>query len=334
MPAIENRVEGCWWNKQTAFQSPAATAFRRGRKVGGDMNVTREDENEPYSSGQRFNTAADFINAISGQGDPVLQGQPGVLGHLAYLLLGQETVTGVADPFTHVATPGPSGFWTTWWKLVGATVAERQKFNDCRLISLRIEASSESKVLKITPTFISLDAGEIFATDPVAIEEPGEPFLYTEAEGTFTIDGTVFRGHSSFAVQINDAVEAWWGDSVNPNDIAFGLGNIVVEEITLLVNAQGLGRYNQIMYGTPTPAAGTKPIKTLGALGSYSFDMTRGVNRQAKIELPGVKWSPDLAIPGNPEGGATELNMSAEARPAGTDPMIRISTKSADPAYA
>jgi hypothetical protein len=423
---IESRIEAVWWEKQTAKGTPASTAFRRGRKVGGDLNVAREDASEHYSDGQRFNTAADFVNTIVGNGNPTVQAQAGVAGHLAYLMLGQETVTGAADPYTHVATPNAAGsFWCTFWKKVGSSVGPlRQKFNDCRIVSLRIEGSSAAKVVKLTPTFLSLDSGEVYSSDPVAVEEPGEPFLYTEAEGTFTIDGVVHRGHSSFAVVLNDNIQPWYGDSVVPFDVAYGLGNIVVENLTLAVDQQGLDRYNRQIYGVTNPPAGTKPLHTIPALGSYSFDLVRGsnytvtlgspsagtftltvgastttgiaynaaaaavqaalealptvgtgnvvvtgsaggpyavkfvpagvvmtgsgasltggtftvtgagaANRELKVELPGAKFSPDIAIAGNPDGGPVEMQLNAEARSVTGQPMIRITTKSADPAY-
>lgn len=337
MPAIESRTEGLWWGKQSAKGTPAlatATTNKRGRKVGGDVNVNRDDGSENYSDGQRFGDAADFVNTIVGEGAPVLQASPDVAGHLAYLMLGAETVTGVADPFTHVATPGTTGFWFTVWKLVGASVGPlKQKFSDCRMTSLRIEGSSANKVVKLTPTFTSLDAGEVFTTDPVVASGTENPLLYTEGEGRFTIDGAVFRGHSSFAIVINDPTPPWYGDSVTPEDITSGIANVVLEGITILVNAQGLQRYNTAIYGTASPAAGTKPVKAIPALGSYAVDIQRGSNRQLMIEVPGVKWSPDLAIAGNPDGGPVELALAGEARKSGSSPFVRITTKSGDAAY-
>lgn len=337
MTIIESRIEACWWNKQTAKGTPATTAFRRGRKVGGDMNVAREDANEQYSDGNRFNSASDFVNTIIGNGNPTLQAQAGVVGHLAYLFLGAETATAGPDPFTHVATPNSAGsFWTTFWKKVGGSVGPlRQKFNDCRIVSLRLEGSSAAKVVKITPTFLSLDSGEVFATDPIATEEAGEPLLYTEAVGTFTIDGVVHKGHSSFALVLNDNIQPWYGDDVFPYDVAYGLGNIVVENLTLAVDEQGLARYNQQIYNNPTPTAGTKPVTTIPALGSYEFDLNRTgpPARQIKVELPGAKFSPDIAIAGNPDGGAVEMQLNAEARAVAGQPMVRITTKSGDAAY-
>jgi len=337
--AIENRQGAIWWSKQSAKGSPSATAFRRGRHTAGDLTVNPDLGSENYTDGERFNNAQSFVNSVQGNGNPTFQAQCGVVGHLAYLMSGQETVTGAGDPFTHVATPANTGsFWSTWFKRVGQAVGPlRERYNDCKLISLRIEGSSAAKIVKVTPTFVSLDAGEVWASDPVAVEETGNPMVYTEAVGTFRIAvasaEAVFKGHSSFAFQINDAVAPWFGDDVVPHDITFGVGNIVIENITLLVDAAGLGIYNELIYGSASPAAGTKPRKDVPALGSYNFDLLRGSTREIKVELPGVQWNPDVAVPLNPDGGAVELTLGAEARKSGSNPMYRITTKSADPAY-
>lgn len=429
---LETRIEGVWWAKQPAKGTLATTADKQGRKVGGDINVAREDGNEPFSDGQRFPSAADFVNTIGGSGNPVLQAQPGALGHLAWLFSGTDTATTpIAGVTEHVIIPNNSGgFWSTWWKSVGQSVGPlRQRFGDCRLVSLRIEGSSAAKVVRITPTFISLQSGEIITSDPVKTLDAPEPFLFTDGEATFTIDGNVFRGHSSFAIVLGDSVTPWYGDSVNPFDVNFGAGQVTVENITIGLDSQGLQHYYKQLYGTTTPPGGTKPLKIIPPQGSYSFDLTsgnqytititgtptggnftmtvdgevsagvlfsataaqvqtalenlasidvgdvtvtggpgpgtpyvvkfnqkrpatftvahtftggsspnvaivnNGANEEFKFELPGCKWTPDMAIAGSTEGGNAELTIGAEARKNASNPMYRFTIRNADAAY-
>jgi hypothetical protein len=335
MPALESRNEGVWVAAQTGRGAGGAPASgKRLRKVGGDLNVARADGSEQYSDAQRFPDATDFVDTIVGNGNPVAQATPDVVGYLAWLMCGQETVTGTEDPYEHVATPAASGLWSKWWKRAGGSIVLRQILADCRLTSLRIEGSSANKVVKVTPTFISLKAGEVFTADPVPVTLDEIPLSYTEGEGRFEIDGEVYRGHSAFAIVINDGVAPWYGDAVVPEDVIFGTASVDLEGITILVNQQGLERYNAQIYGDATPAAGTMPLRTIPALGSYVVDLQRGADRQLKIEVPGVKWSSDLAIAGNPGGGPVELALAGQARAVAGEPMVRITTKSADPAYA
>ena len=428
MPLLELNIEAAWAAKQTAKGSPATTADKRFRKVGGDMNVNRDDGNENYSDGERFTNAVSFVNTIIGNGNPATQGQASTTGYLSYLMLGQETATTVAAGLIeHVATPAAGSFWTTWWKKVGGTQVLRQKFNDCRITSLRIEGSSASKVLHVTPTFFSLDSGEIFTTDPVKVEDTGIPFLFTEAEGAILIDGVVHRGQSSFAVVVTDALTPWYGDAVTPFDISSGQGQVTIEGITLALDAQGLQRYYSQIYGTTAPVLGQKPIRVRPVTGSYTWNATRGVWTSAvfggtvsggtytltygaqtttaiaynaaaavvqtalealstvepgdvvvtggpgptaiqvnfktgstaltgsgasltgtaptltmtpqgaaetvKVELPSVEWTSDMAIAGNPDGGAGEITLAGTTRKVGANPHIRITTRSSDAAY-
>lgn len=323
MPAIEANVEGLWIAKQAVKGTPAAAPAtnlnaKRLRKVGGGVSPNPTHGSENFSDGNRFTDSVDFVDQINGGGAPVVQAGPGDLAYLSYLALGAESVgAAVATVFPHTITANNAGgFWFTVWKKVGANVVLRQKFNDCRMASLRIEGSSANKVVKATPTIVSLDPGEVFAVDPTLVVDADNPYLYTEAEGTFNIDGTIVKGHSSFALTINDNIAPWFGDSVYPFDFTYGQGAIAVEGVTLLVDAAGLAMYNKIVYGTAAPVAGTKPQKVV-YMGTYTFTLTRGAGatmRSYQITLPKVHWTPDVAIEGNPDGGPTELALSAEAR--------------------
>jgi hypothetical protein len=184
---------------------PATVADKQGRKVGGDMNVNRSDGSENYSDGSRFGDAVGFVDTIVGEGSPVLQAQAGVVGSLGAIVLGADAVSAAGPNYDHAETPGTGGAWATVWKKVGATVGPlRQKFNDCRLVSLRIEGSTANKVVKITPTWLSLDSGEIFTSDPVKVIDPDLPGAVHGGLGRFTIDGATYRGESSFAIVISD----------------------------------------------------------------------------------------------------------------------------------
>jgi hypothetical protein len=342
--AIEANVESVWIAKQPAGRGTPAAApatnanAKKLRKVGGGISPTSAHGSENYADGKRFQSAADFIDSIVGNGAPVAQMGPGDGAYITYLMCGSETTAAaVATVVPHTIVPGLSSFWFTVWKRVGTSLIVRQKFTDCRMTSLRIEGSSANKVVKLTPTFFSLDAGETFTTDPTTAVDPDLPFLYTEAEGTFTIDGTVIRGHSSFAVVLNDNLATWQGDSVYMQDVTTGAGTVTVENITLLVDAAGKDQYDKIIYGQTSPPTGTKPQKSV-YYGAYSFELKRGVAaassfRNFKVELAMVHWTPDVAIDGNPDGGAVELTLAADARDDGTNPMIKFTVNTLDAAY-
>ena len=293
MPGIENRIGAVWLGKQSAKGTPALDAvMKQGRWVGGDFNMARADGQSQYLDGERFSNAADFIDTITGTGTPVFHGQPGFVGFLAYLFLGQETfasikaVAGTETINEHVATPSSSGaFWATAKKKVGQSVGPlRQRFTDYRPSALRLEASSAAKVMQATYSGTAVgEVGNTYAADPAALLETVEPMLFTEAAGRMKLDVgdgtmTVFRGLSSMAVQLNDSLTPWYGDDVVPYEVIFGLGNIVIEALTLLVDVAGLEVFNYLMYGSKNPAAGTAPRAVLPQFGAYEFDAQRGTH--------------------------------------------------------
>lgn len=432
MPAIESRTEAFWLSKQTAKGTPASTAVKRLRKVGGTAGINRDDASQPWSDGNRFQTAEDYVNTILGNGAPVTQGQAGVLAYLLYLSMGQETVTAVPGPtglYDHVATPSNAGgFWFTSWSKVGESVGpHRVRYTDCRLSSLRIEASSAQKVVNATPTFLSL-LQDVFITDPVAVEDTDRALLYYEGEGRFTINSAIFRGHSATAFTLDEAATPWYGDSVYPFDVVFGASAINIEGVTLLVDQQGKDYYDETIFGTTSPPAGTRPRVDLPLIGSYSIDLRKGTvidltptgvptggsftltvdgvvtaaipfnatatqiqtaiealanvavgdvsvsggplpgtparviftraarvvtatdtltggtsptsglvdrghEKGLKVEFPGVKWTSDLSIEGNPDGGPVELALGAQTRKVAGQPMIRTTVRCADAAF-
>jgi hypothetical protein len=341
--AMEPNLNALWINKQTAKGTTAAAASaKRGVWVAGDVNVARDDGSENFSTLDRWGDQVSFVNTIVGEGSPGIQGRPDIAAYLAYLFFGQETVTGAADPWSHEATPGTAGFWATVWKRIGGSIIERQLYGDSKISGIQWEGSTASKVLRITPTILSLNPGEIFAADPAAAMPTGAgemPFLYTEGQGAFEIDGTVIPGQSQFTVNCDEALGPYYGDDVVPVDLVVGNPTITVA-VTLLVDAAGVAQYNTRVYGSATPAAGTKPLHFLDPIGSYEFLLTRKNSagpitpaRSFKLELPGVQWAPDVALPPNNEGGAMELSLAGEARLVTGQPRIRVTVQNGVAAY-
>lgn len=334
MTLLETRVEQCVFAKQAVKGTPATAPATRaagvkGRKVAGGFNVNRTDAGENYSDGTRFGDSRDFVSTLIGDINPAVQGQPDVIAYLAYLISGQETVTGAADPWSHVATPATNGaFWFTSWKKVGASVGPlRQKFNDCRPTSLQLQASQDQKVLRATFSALSLDPGEIFVTDPTVADGGVVPMLYTEGAGTITIDGTVYNCVSGWDITINDAPTPAYGDDVVPCDVGFGTSAVTINSVVMNLDQAGLNRFYTQIYGKTTPVTADKPVKVVPALGSFSADLVRSTNREVKIEIPGVNWAPELTIEGNPDGGVATITLTGAGRLSGGNPMYRITTK-------
>jgi hypothetical protein len=335
MALVTTKVNGLWVAKQTAKGVLPATAIKRARIVTGNVRSNRADGREKFGTDDRWGDAQHFVDSLTGSGDPGIQAQPGLIAYLLYLFAGQESVTGAADPYTHTIEPSAtSGFWSRWWKKVGVTPdLIREAYNDCKIGAITIEGSTGQKVVRVTPTLLSLDPGEVFAADPVKAFDDEDAFIYTEGESAFEVDGATIRAQSQFNITLNENLEPVMTDSPVPIDLAPGDPEATIA-LTLALNTEGLAIYNKQMYDDPAPAAGTKPLKTIPAVGSYGFTLTKSASRTFGFSMSGVKWQPDAAIAPNPTGGLTEVSLAGEVRRVSGQPAWSAEILNGDAAYA
>lgn len=331
--AVESNIYALWAAKQAAKGTVATTATKRLQQVGGNLDIVRADGSENFSDLDRFGDATDFIDSIQGGGSPVIHGQPNSLAYLLWLFFGGETFTagggGAAPKFEFIPLAN-TGFWVTFWKRVGLVDIVRQRFADCKIASIKIEASTASKVLKVTPTIVSLDPGEKIAADPSPALEVAEPFLWTDVTGKLEIDTVVFNAAAQFSITLDAGLTPWQGDNVTYYDLVASNASITMEGPTLLLDATSMARYNDIIYGTPTPANGDKPKTSRPIPGSFEAEFARGTGatrESFKTEVAGMKWSPDLAIAPNPDGGPVEIALNGEMRKVSGQPAVKFTVE-------
>lgn len=322
---LEPNFYALWGAKQTAKGSPVAAASLNHRlvQVAGDFAYNRDDGEEAYSNLTKYGGRTDWINSSTASGEPGNEATPDELAWLLWMLHGGEVVTAVVGPPTaqkHSFTPSLNRpHWGTFYRRVGNTVLQRHRFADCLVTRVQIEGSTANKAVRVTPRILSLDPFETQGTDPTTPMPTDKTFLYTDGAGTFTIDGVVFNGHSQFTIVIDEALEVVYGDDTVAFDVVQGQP-VVTIGCTLYMDPTALAQFNKIVYGTATPAAGTKPLKTLPALGSYSAwlkqrDSTGALNgREFHPVFPSVKWAPPAAPAPNPSGGATEIALAGALR--------------------
>lgn len=341
---LEPSIYGLWVGKQTAKGTKNAAPGKRLVQVGGDFGLARDDGEENYSDLTKYGARTDWVNSLLGNGEPAVEATPTELAYLLWLFHGAETVTAVTGPpaaqkHTFVPSSG-RGHWATFVKRIGLTQIQRHSYNDSLIGRVQIEGSTTAKAVRITPRVLSLDPAELIAADPAAAMPADKSFLYTDGTGTFTIDGVVIPAHSQFTLVIDDDLSPIFGDDVIPLDVIQG-NAVVTIGVTLVMEALALARYNAMVYGSPNPAAGTKPLKGVPALGSYSFwlkqrDAAGALNgREFKLTVPGVKWAiPDSPGPA-PDGGTAEISLAGAMRPvAAQQPYtIDVNTANTDVAF-
>jgi hypothetical protein len=329
----ELQIYGLWAGWQTAKGTPLAAPLHRFKQVAGGFQMPREDGSENFSDATGYTGTTDWVNTLVGQGTPGVEGTPEESAWLAATLEGGETVTAVTGPpakSKHAITPLPGlGRWTTWYERLGSQVLTRRRHNDAQISQLQIEGSTGAKAIRLTPSVIVLDPGEIVAADPVAAMPVKVPFLYTDGTSRFTINGTAFRGHSAFTLLVNKDLQPVYSDDVTVFDLAIGNAVITIS-VTLYFDATALTLFKQVVYGTAAPATNAKPLKTLGNLGSYGFDLRARDNAGVAngdtfvTTMAGVKWTPPDYPGPNPDGGVPEITLAGAMRKVAAQPDYEI----------
>lgn len=340
---LETNLNALFASKQTAKGTPNATGTKRFKQVAGDLAVAIDQGSEAWSDMDKYGSQTDFVNSVTGNGSPGIEATPEELAWLLYAYEGGETTSAVPGPpakTAHVTVPLPTaGFWTTWHKRIGGSQVQRQQFADTRISQIQIEGSTAQKVVRVTPTLLSLDPAQVVAADPVTDLPAKRPFIYTEGSGAFEIDGAVFRGHSQFQVISNADLSVVYGDDAVAYDVVSGTPSVTIA-CSIYVDADGLAKYNEHVYGTATPAPGAKPLRTIRPYGGYEFNLgaragaTGALTGDAfKHEMPGVKWGVPEAPAANPQGGAAELALAGQMRKVSGSPAYRNTVTCDDAAY-
>lgn len=334
MSLMERQIYALWFGKQSAKGTPNTTPSHRAKWLGnGSLQSNPEYASETFSDATQFVDTQDWVNSLAGQGAPPLIGTPEELACGLWLAHGGETTTAVTGPpaktkHTFVPLPG-IGHWSSWAQRQGSSVIDRVRFNDCQISQYVIEGSTANKSVHFTPTIMSLDPGEVLASDPTAAMPTKAGFLYTDGTGRFTIDGAVFRGHTQFALTVNLDLQPVPTDDVVAQDLAIGNATVAIA-VSVIMDAAGKAKWNQLMYGTATPAAGTKPLRTVPALGSYGFDLRARDNTGTAtgdkfvLTMAGVRWTvPDAPEP-DPQGGPSEVALAGSMRKVSGQPAYQI----------
>jgi hypothetical protein len=338
MPILEPGFYGLWGGKQTAKGTPltsVTTGLKRYVQVAGGFALTRDDGEENYSDLTKYGSRTDWVNNVLGTAEPGNEGTPEELAHALWLFHGGEVVSAVTGPPTaqkHTFTPSTGRpHWATYFTRLGLNVIQRQRHIDCLTTRIQIEGSTANKALRFTPRILSLDPFETSATDPTTVMPVDKSFLYTDGTGLFTIDGAAYPGHSQFTFVIDEALAPGYGDSTRPFEVVQGTPTVTIG-CTILLDSQALGKFNTDVYGTASPAAGTKPLSAIPALGSYECylkqrDSTGALNgREFRIRIPSVKWTPPASPGPNPDGGSTEIALAGALRPSTIPYTIDVNT--------
>src|SRR5690349_11712765 len=112
MPLIETNIHRVAAAKQAAQGTPASSATRNFRLVGGTPPVVTPDiGSQAFSDGTAFGDAVDWLNSLLAQGQPAFEAGTDELAWLLWIFHGNETVSpsGTNEVQTLTVTGTPTG---------------------------------------------------------------------------------------------------------------------------------------------------------------------------------------------------------------------------------
>lgn len=287
---------------------------------------------EEYIDGRRFASPSQYTDTIGGMvGTLTLQAQPENCCLFPAQVLGVDTVTGSADPWTHTATSaGTSGSWGTWWQKVGSTVGpERESYIDSKIAKLVMKAGDKDKTLHQVLDIACLNPAVAYLTDPAKTEDSSDPFYWSEVKGTVTLDSTVLSEVHEEVIEIDTAMKPYWGDDIAPAQLIEGKGTIT-STVASIVTASTLAKYRKTIYGKTEPEAGDKPVKEV-FFAKLISEYVKSTTRTLKIERPKVAVKPDeMEVGPNREGGEIPISFGGLCEVEGSTPALTIVAKTGD----
>jgi hypothetical protein len=316
-------VAGNKFNTRFAFQSaqgtPAATSAY-GVQLAGPGEIAGMGENAYFeeTTGAQMRSDTYAVERHGGGSFPVLV-RPKSAAALLFAVLGTDTPTGSADPWTHVLTHADALPWMTWWSHLAGL--DFEELSDSKVSQIVISGQS-SEPLQMAVTLESMRPRNQTAEETTAAVEVGDAMVFYDGDGALQLEGAAVASIGSFTCTINRNVTRVMGDGLTPIDLSEGL--FTVEwQIGRLWASDDLRK--RILYGGANPANDAEVVSTVLQLGStgidFKFTMSTGPERSLRLQSPIVTVDPFTTQP-NTDGSPLRENLALRALDNGVNEPI------------
>lgn len=312
--ALKREAAAIWVGVQSAKGTPQATMRKKLSLIGGGLSPKSESAMKKLLDGKRFGRKISFKKQTMVGGELELLATPEDLAFLESCVLANDAVSG-DGPYEHAMdTTANDSKWLTFIQRIGTgSQLIRDRYLDCRVVDYEIEGSASSDdPVTVKATVIGLSVQTGVASDPVPTETSvSEPYTWTDIAGAFEVEGTAYRNISQLSLRVATGEELHFTDDIVAHDVVSG--EPVIEYAgTFLVDAQGLALWNQLHYGSATPATDTG-ISTEDLVTDLAWAWSYGAGadlRSAAYTLNKVTLSTDDEITPSAEGGPAEISIA------------------------
>jgi len=295
------------FNFQSAQGTPATAGAYRLRLAGGDfVRGMGENIDLEETTGNQMRDAR-IASTRFGGGPPEFMIRPRGIAGLLYGVLGTDTPSGSADPWTHVITPATTLPWMTWW--ANQAALDFEEASDAKISQLVISGNA-SQPIRVAATVMACRPRHQTAAETTVGVETLDPLVFYHGDGALELGGVAYAGIGSFTCTINRNCQYIYGDGLAPIGISEGLFT-VDWQIGRLYATSALRQ--EIMYGA-TPSNDAEVIDAVHSLGSpgIDFTFTAAAGRSLQLECPNMTIDP-YTIPPNTDGSPLQESIPARA---------------------
>lgn len=316
MAAVNRSAGGLWVAKQNTKGTAASDMRKQLPLIEGGLSPMSESATRRWLDGKRFGKKISFKKQTMVGGEVTILATPEALAFVESCIHDNDTIDSGTPNIHTLTSAADESPWLTFIQRVGTgSDLLRDKFVDCRLVSYEINGSAGSDdPVTITCSIIGLSVETAQAADPTPLDDPndeGEPYVWTDITGSIEANSISLPNVSQLSLSVSTGEELYFADDITAHDIIQGEPEISMAA-TLLVDSTGLGIWNLINYGTPTPSQGDM-ISTEELVADVEWAWSYGTapnDRSATYTLPNVTITSDSEMTPSPEGGALELSIA------------------------
>ena len=313
---VAGNVANVHFNFQTAQGTPAAAGAYACRLAGGGLVLgTGENAYFEETTGAQMRSDAYAVER-HGAGNPEIFARVKAAAALLFAILGTDTPSGSADPWTHVLTHADALPWLTWWSHLGGS--DYEEVSDTKLSQLVISGES-GQPIRLAATVEGIRPRHQTAAEATTTIESGAAPVFYNGDGALPLEGAPVALIGSFTCTISRNVTRIMGDGLTPVDLAEGLYTVEWQIGRLWASA---ALRKRVLFGSASPsndAELTDAVLQLGATGiDFKFTQAATPERSIQLECPVVTVAPYVTDP-NTDGSPLREQLTLVALDNGTD---------------
>lgn len=235
-----------------------------------------------------------------------IHARPEAIARVLAYVLGQDTVTGADDPYTHTIIRNATNerAWLSIHRKIDDAVVQILK--DARISKITIKGDA-GKPIEVSVEGDALSSS-LTASESVPAYETLPVFVFYDGAGTFLLEDGVTRAIKSFQITISVGTEMLQTDDISFNDIPDLRLDI---DLSLQFVVEDTDLFAKSVYNGGTTVG--REVYTGSFEANLNYTDPDSVPRQMKLTIPKFEWKPVTGMNLNSEGKSMIVTLAGIA---------------------